>query len=173
MTDESMSMNQTRTGPPHLTRFEVAVDQRERGVVLIVALLLMVLLFTLGAALLTMAETEGVIAANDVWSEGSFYAAEAAVQQAIDAIPGSVAAVPVTNLGTDYRYRTGGRLDTSAQPPAIVQTVNGSGFAVSSSAGYNSTGFVFDVYEINGTGMGPRSAIREVEVQVEYGPRAN
>jgi hypothetical protein len=145
----------------------------ERGSVLIVALLLMVLLFTLGAALLTMAETEGFIAANDVWSEGSFYAAEAAVQEAIDRLPGNIAAVPVTTLGQDYTYRTGGRDDASAQPVQIVQTVNGAGFSVSSSAGYNSTGFVFDVYQINGTGMGPRSAMREVEVQVEYGPRAN
>jgi Tfp pilus assembly protein PilX len=145
----------------------------ERGSVLIVALLLMVLLFTLGAALLTMAETEGFIATNDVWSEGAFYAAEAAVQEVIDRMPGNLAAVPVTALGQDYTYRTGGRDDASAQPPQVVATVAGAGFSVSTSGGYNSTGFVFDVYEINGTGMGPRSAMREVEVQIEYGPRAN
>jgi len=149
----------------------------ETGSVLVVALLLMVLLFTLGAALLTMAETEGVIAANDVWSEGSFYAAEAAVQTAIDQITvdpvASAQPVPVTTIGDDYTYRTGGRDDASAQPPQVVQSVGGAGFALGSSTGYNSSGFVFDVYQINGTGMGPRSAMREVEVQVEYGPRAN
>ena len=57
-----------------------------------------------------------------------------------------------------------------AQAPALVGTIPGTGYAVGSSTGYNPSGYVFQVYQVNGTGMGPRNAVREVEVQVEIGP---
>lgn len=148
----------------------------ERGSALVVALLLTVMLFALGAAMLTVSEAETIIAANDQYSEGAFLAAEAAVQVALDQIgPGvdtSALVVQDTDLGTNFNYRSGERDDQSAQPPELVSVVPGPGFSIGSNAAYTTSGYVFEVYEVNGTGTGPRNAVREVEVQVEIGPIA-
>jgi len=146
----------------------------ERGAVIVVALLVMVLLLMLGATLLTVSEDENQVAANDQWSEGAFYAAEAAVQESIDALSeaGGNDPVELTEIGDGFTYRSGTREDGAPQPPELVGTVNRSGYAVGTTAGYNSSTYVFNVYQVNGTGMGPRNAEREVEVEVEIGPVA-
>ena len=150
--------------------------QDENGSALILVLLLTVLLFALGVALLGMSDTENLIAANDQWSEGAFQAAEGAVQVAVDQLSREAGAddlvVAVTELGDRYTYRSGERDDTEPQPPEFVGTTTSPGFAVSQSTGYNSSGYVFEIYQINGTGNGPRNTTREVEVQVELGPVA-
>lgn len=145
----------------------------EEGAVIIVALLVMVLLLMLGATLLSVSEDEAAVAVNDQWSEGAFYAAEAAVQQSLDGMSdvSSSAAIDVTPIGDGFTYRTGGR-DTAAAAPTLTGTVSRSGYAVGTTTGYNSSTYVFNLYKINGTGMGPRNAEREVEVEVEVGPMA-
>ena len=154
-----------------------AAREAERGSALVVALLLTVLLFALGAAMLTVSEAETIIASNDQNSEGAFLAAEAAVQVALDQLgPGvdvSALTVQPTDLGDAFSYRSGERADDTAQPPELVTVVPGPGFALGSGTGYATSGFVFEVYEVNGTGTGPRNAVREVEVQVELGPVAS
>jgi len=149
---------------------------KEQGAALIVALLLMVLLFSLGASLLAVSETENEIAANDQWSEGAFGAAEAAVQVALDQLTrdeeSADEVVDVTGIGDSYSYRSGGRNDAEPQPPELVGTTPATGYSYGSTTGYTSSGYVFRIYQINGTGNGPRNARREVEVQVEIGPVA-
>jgi hypothetical protein len=154
---------------------EVGQSKGEDGAVIVVALLVMVLLFMLGATLLAVSQDESAVAVNEQWSEGAFYAAEASVQQAIDGMSdaGSSPAIALTSIGSDgFTYRSGKRTDTSPQPPAFIGSVSHSGYAVGSTSGYNSSTFVFNQYRINGTGMGPRNAEREVEVEVEVGPMA-
>jgi hypothetical protein len=144
----------------------------ERGSAVVIAMLLVVLLFLLGVALLATSETESAIAANDQWAEGAFQAADAAVQVSIDRLDvGSTdQTVEATALGEVFAYRSGGRDDTEAQPPNLVAELPEAGYAVGTTTGYNSSGYVFQVYEIQGTGTGPRNTEREVEVQVELGP---
>ena len=143
---------------------------------MIVSLLLIVLLFLLGAALLTMSETESVIAANDEWSEGALQAADAAVQVGIDQLssdPDSLTqVVDATEIGGRYTFRSGGRDDTEPQPPQLSGSIPGPGYSIGESTGYNSTQYVFELYQVSGTGTGPRNAVREVEVQVVLGPLA-
>jgi Tfp pilus assembly protein PilX len=153
-------------------------DERrgERGSALIITVLLLSLLLMLGTGLLATATVESKIEANDRWSEGAFYAAESAVQSSIDLLmqgPASAAVVASTPLGQDYTYRTGRRADTSAQPPTLIGTVNAPNYSTGSSTGYGMSGFVFQIYQVNGTGLGPRNSQREIEVQVEIGPVAN
>ena len=76
-------------------------NRRARGSAIVIAMLLTVLLFLLGAALLATAQTEYVIAANDKWGEGSFPAAEAAVQVSINQLSVDQVdqVVPETDLG--------------------------------------------------------------------------
>lgn len=148
----------------------------EEGSALVIALLLMMLLLLLGGALLVTSEAESLISTNDEWSEGAFYAAEAAVQVAIDQLSPDPASntevVPLTDIGERFTYRTGGRDDDAPQPPAYVGSMHSSGYNIGAGTGYNTSEYIFDIYRINGTGAGPRNARREIEVQVQYGPVA-
>jgi Tfp pilus assembly protein PilX len=149
---------------------------RERGSALVVTLLVMVLLLLLGSALLTAADIETHIAANDRWAEAAFFAAEAGVETAIDKIGVDQAvsqqAVPVTSIGDGFSFRSGRRTDTTAQPITFVRSSTAAGFALGAGTGYTGAGYVYETYQINATGMGPRDTQREVEVQVEFGPIA-
>ncbi len=146
----------------------------EKGSALVIALLLSLLLFSLGMALLAVSETENLIAANDQFAEGAFQAAEASVQVALDQIGiGSTdLVVPETDIGSSYTFRSGRRDDVAPQPPQLIATTPGTGFSVGVSTGYNAGGYHFEIYELTGTGTGPRNTEREVEVQVELGPVA-
>ena len=151
----------------------VANDRaRERGSTLVIVLLVTLLLLLLGTVLLGTSETESAIAVNDYWSEGAFQAAEAAVHVAVDGLDAvnSNQVVDVQPIGDLFQYRSGGRADSEPQPPQFVDTVAAPGYAVADGSGYSSSGYARAVYQINGTGMGPRNTEREVEVQVEIGP---
>jgi hypothetical protein len=141
---------------------------------LVIAMLLMVLLLLMGTALLSVSTTESAIAANDQWSEGAFQAADAAVQLAIDRlnIGETDGIVEVTEIGDFYEFRSGGRWDDEPQPPEFVREDPGEGYSVDEATGYNSTQYVFETYRINGTGTGPKNAVREVEVMIRLGPIA-
>jgi len=149
---------------------------RERGSALVITLLVMVLLLLLGSALLTASDLETHIAANDRWAEAAFFAAEAGVETAIDKIGTdqvvSQEAVPVTSIGDGFSFRSGRRTDTTAQPITFVGSTTASGFSLGAGTGYSGAGYVYETYQINATGTGPRDTQREVEVQVEYGPIA-
>ena len=123
-------------------------------------------------ALLATSGTESALAANDYWSEGAFQAAEAAVQVGVNGLAVGTAGqvVDVTQIGDQFQYRSGARGDTSAQPPQLMETIPAAGYAIADGSGYGSSGYVFLVYRVNGTGNGPRNTQREVEVQVLLGP---
>ena len=67
----------------------------------------------------------------------------------------------VGNVGSGAAYPHG---------PYLVGEIPEAGYAVGTSTGYSSSGYVFQIYQIQGTGIGPRNTEREVEVQVELGP---
>jgi Tfp pilus assembly protein PilX len=145
----------------------------ERGAALIITMLLLTLLLALGTSLLATATVEQAIATNERWSEGAFFAAEAAVQTAIDTLAqgGAPAAIPITDLGDDYWYRSGTADDAVPTAPVLVDTVEAEGYSAAEGSGYGgSTTWVMEIYQINATGFGPQSAQREVEVQVSVGP---
>ena len=138
----------------------------ERGSVLVLALFIMALLMATGMIMLRMSTSETDIAYNTVWAEGAFYAAEAAIAVGIDQLgPTLVADVPMaaTALGTDYtRMGVVQFLGPTQQPNFAL----GSGVQ-----GYsNSASFYFNQYRIAGTGTGPRSAQRQLEIQATFGP---
>ncbi len=146
----------------------------ETGSAMIIGLLVTLLLFLLGTALLGLSETESQIAANDQYAEGAFQAAEAAVQVALDqlSVSNTDGVIDETDIGGSFAFRSGGREDGAPQPPQLVTEAPGRGFALTTSTGYNRSGYSFQVYAINGTGTGPQNTTRQVEVQVEVGPVA-
>jgi hypothetical protein len=138
----------------------------EQGSVLVLALFIMALLLATGLIMLRMSGSETDIAYNTVWSEGSFYAAEAALSVGIDQLGPTLVdpvAMPPTPLGTQYSQQPNIQfLGTTAQP----------GYSLSSGTGYNPSGYVFFTYTVAGTGTGPRNAQRQLEVRASFGPVA-
>lgn len=160
-------------------------SNRERGSVLVVAVLVMMVLSFLGMAIMTMSVTEHSMAYNMVWGEGAFAAAEAGINAGINqlsanttnatkAIPTAGTSVPI---GTNYGYRSGGKSAGGPQPLKFVTSRTEPGYSVAIGTGYNPSGYVFNSYQINATGqttgtLANKNAVREIEVQAEYGPVA-
>jgi len=149
----------------------------ERGSVLVVAILVMMVLSFLGMAIMTLSVTEHSMAYNAVWGEGAFAAAEGGINVAINQLSANsttaTTPVAVTNIGTGgYSYRSGGKTQSGAQPLKFVKSRTEAGYSVAIGTGYNPAGYAFQSYQINATGTGPKNALREIEVQAEYGPVA-
>src|SRR3970040_12022 len=92
----------------------------QSGSVLLLSLLAMVVLSLLGSALLTMSGSETFVSARIVYREGAFYAAEAGVHTGLDRLSMNTAtstqAIPVTNIGGWYAYRSGRRAEPGTPP---------------------------------------------------------
>lgn len=146
----------------------------DRGSALMVALLVMVVLSLLGAAFLGLSNSETLVVSNAVASEGAFFGAEAAVNTGLSQLGPNVTIstlpIPVTEIAPSYEYRSGTRNDTAPQPIQFLRSETGPGYSIEVGTGYNASGYVFNVYQVNGTGTGPRNAQREIEVQALYGP---
>jgi Tfp pilus assembly protein PilX len=147
---------------------------------LVVAVLVMMVLSFLGMAIMTLSVTEHSMAYNAVWGEGAFAAAEAGINAGINQLSANATTatnkIPISGsnvpIGTGFTYRSGGKSDASPQPVKFVKTRTEPGYSVAIGTGYNPAGYAFNSYQINATGTGPKNAVRELEVQAEYGPVA-
>ena len=137
----------------------------ERGFVLMIALFIMAILLVLGVFLVRMSATEGDIAYNAVWAEGSFFAADAAISVGLDQLTPTLvnSTVANTTIGSVFGYQ--GTI-------AFSGTNQAAGYSLGSGTGYNPGGFVFYTFTLQGSGTGPRSAQRTLNVQAWYGPIA-
>jgi hypothetical protein len=157
---------------------QVSRSQRQEGSVLVIALLLMTLLSILGITLLTVASTEHSLAFNGVWSEEALMAAEAGVNRGINQLGANAdtSIVKIDEVSLDaanqFKYRSGHKTPDTAAALGFVGARAESGYSISVGTGYNPSGYVFHQYQIIATGKGPNNAVREVEVQAEYGPIA-
>lgn len=148
--------------------------KNDKGISLVVVILIMVLLLSItGAGLIfsgTGLRTTGAFRAGTQ----AFYAAETGVSAAINQLPSTTPVDSGPPVG-GVAYRSGRRGDAGPQP--ISQpgpSISRSGYASDSgTTTYNAdTGWRFDPYQINITGTGPIGAAREIEVQAEYGPKS-
>lgn len=150
--------------------------RRDRGSVLMIAMFVLIVLSLLGVALLTLSGTESNIVYNDLWSEGSFAAADAGIQTGLNQLAANPAtatqAIPVTAIGGTYQFRSGHRADAGPQPLLFKGSRVESGYSIAIGTGYNASGYAFQSYQINATGTGPKNAQREIEALAEYGPVA-
>ena len=140
----------------------------ERGIAIVVALFVMAILLVSGVFLARMATTESDIAYSSVWSEATFFAADAAVNVAIDAItPTTTNPAALTGaFGSGYlTYNYSGTVEFSG-------TQQLAGYSLGAGTGYNPGGYVFYNFTVTGSGTGPRSASRMINVQAQYGPVA-
>jgi len=153
--------------------------RKDRGSILMIAMLVMLALSLLGSAFLSLSAIEHNMAYNGLWSEGAFSAAEAGIQTGINQLSPNPAvatqAVPVTAIGTGiytYQFRSGQATDPGPMPLVFRGSRIEKGYNIAIGTGYNPTGYGFHSYQIDATGTGPRSALRELEVLAEYGPVA-
>lgn len=143
----------------------------ERGIALVIALSIMALLLVSGVFLLRMSSIEGDIAYNTVSAEGSFFAADAAINVAVDTIAPNVqsCAGTQTAIGNGYTYQV---QNTPPNTTCFAGTQQEAGYSLGSGTGYNPSGYVFYTFAFTGSGTGPRSAQRTIDAQAAYGPVA-
>ena len=137
----------------------------ERGMALVMALFTMAILLAAGTFLLRMSATEGDIAYNSMWAEGSFFAADAAINLGLDLVSPTVTTTPIasTTIGGSFTYQ--GNVNFSGTQPQP-------GYSLGIGTGYNPGGYVFYNFAVTGSGTGPRSSQRTINVVAAYGPVA-
>ena len=139
----------------------------ERGIALVIAISIMALLLAGGVFLLRMSSMEGDIAYNTVWAEGSFFAADAAINVGIDQMGPTVSTWNPGSTTIGY-----GNSFTYTPSLSFSGTQSQPGFSLGVGTGYNPAGFAFYSFAVTGSGTGPRSAQRTIDVTATYGPIA-
>jgi Tfp pilus assembly protein PilX len=134
---------------------ERSVLKNEKGVVLVIALIMLVVLTFLGVASINSSVFETRISGNDRVGSAAFYATEGGVKVGISRLPNITA-----YSGTIGSYRSGRLTDTSPQPSKTLGLMLKSGFE---------TTWEFKRFQINATGES-FGAKKEIEVQVCLGP---
>jgi len=141
----------------------------ERGIATVMAIFIMVMLLVTGIFMVRMSSTEGDIAYGTVWAEGSFFAADAAINVGVDQV------TPVNTDPTPTALSFTG-VNLGSFTPTGTIAFSGTrlppGFSLGQGTGYNVAGFVLYNYAVIGTGAGPRSAQRSIDAQISYGPVA-
>jgi Tfp pilus assembly protein PilX len=137
---------------------ERSVLKNEKGVVLVIALIMLVVLTFLGVASINSSVFETRISGNDRVGSAAFYATEGGVKVGISRLP-DITAYSGT-IGSDESYRSGRLTDTSPQPSKTLGLMLKSGFE---------TTWEFKRFQINATGES-FGAKKEIEVQVCLGP---
>jgi Tfp pilus assembly protein PilX len=108
--------------PGHLSRAKRRSGDRQKGVVLLVALIVLVALMLASVSLVRSVDTANVVAGNLAFKQASVQAADFGIETAVTALPNIVA----TSLDTDktssnYRYYATRRIeDTNGVPTAMA-----------------------------------------------------
>lgn len=130
--------------------------KNERGIALVIALLIMVVLTVLGIAVIMNVNTEIKISGNAKDSKQAFYTAESGLQAGLGQLPSlSAFSATLANGLTYSSYPTGQPLP---QPTSM-----------SCPAGYGSSAYCFK-YSLDVSGSGPNGASKRVTADVRYGP---
>jgi Tfp pilus assembly protein PilX len=137
---------------------ESSVLKNEKGVALVIALIMLIILTFLGISSISSSVFETRISGNERVGSSAFYAAEGGVYVGISRIP-DITAYSGT-IGSDESYRSGRLTDSSPQPQKNLGVMLKPGF---------DTTWEFKRFQINATGES-FGAKKEIEVQVSRGP---
>ena len=134
--------------------------RNKRGVALIIALIMLLLLTFIGISAISTTTFETIISGNERVGTVAFYASEAIFQMGLDQLP-DTKAIARTKIGDDS-YGWSGRTTDKESPKDLIH------FGLHPKAGYDSS-WAFRRYQINATGESFQAA-KEIEAQVSYGP---
>jgi Tfp pilus assembly protein PilX len=135
--------------------------REEKGVALIIALLMLLVLTLIGISAISTTTFEASISGNERMRTDAFYAAEAGIQVAINQIPDNTNPIPKTKIKEDSYYWSGGAKDEGS-PKSLAS------LGLSPKAGFDSS-WAFKRFQLNTAGKF-YGATKELEVQVSYGP---
>ncbi len=130
----------------------------QKGVALVVALIMLLVLTFLGISSISSSVFEAKISGNERWGSTAFYASAGGVDVGISRLP-DITAYSGT-IGSDESYRSGRSTDSSPQPQKSLGLMLKPGFE---------TAWEFKRFQINATGES-FGARKEIEVQVSMGP---
>ncbi len=133
-----------------------SVLENEKGVALVVALIMLLVLTLVGIASISSSVYEAKIAGNDRFGTAAFYAAKGGVERGIAQLP--VLTSYSGSIG-DETYRSG-RMDGSQQDLVFLGAMGRPGYDVN---------WEFRRYQVSATGQS-FGAVKEIEVQVSMGP---
>lgn len=159
--------------------------RNERGISLVVVLLVMAILVSIVGAGLLFSGINTKVAMNYRTGTRAFYAADVGINAIASALTLSSTfssspqqiPQPSGSSGT-LCYRFGKRDGTVPSPQPMLKT--NPGFSLGSGTGYNTSGYSFYQFQLNVTGaystgagcpsVGSETAAREIEAQLLYGP---
>lgn len=132
--------------------------KNQKGVVFVVALLLLLILTLIGISAINSTVFEAKISGNERVRNAAFYAADGGIGVGLDRLP-TLTAYSET-IGSDANYRSGTLNDSSPQPLRDLGLMYKPGFEGS---------WEFKRFQINSVGesLGAR---KEIEVQAVLGP---
>jgi Tfp pilus assembly protein PilX len=135
--------------------------KEEKGVALVIALLMLLVLTLIGISSISTTNFETSISGNERVRTDAFYAAEAGIQVAINQVPDSTNPIPKTIIKEDSYYWSGGAKD-EGNPKSLTS------LGLHPKAGFDSS-WAFKRFQLNTAGKFS-GATKELEVQVSYGP---
>ncbi len=130
----------------------------EKGVAIVVALLMLIVLTLIGISSISSSVFESKISGNERFGSAAFYAADGGVDVGIDQLP--LITAYSGNIGSDETYRSGKMIPGNPQPLIYFGTMGREGYDVM---------WEFRRYQVNATGQS-FGAMKEIEVQVSLGP---
>lgn len=156
----------------------ITLLKNERGIALAVLTMLIAILASMTGAALLFSRIDLMISGNYRTGTGALYAADAGVGEALNQLSGNLAAskVKIPSNGNarqigNYSYRSGKRTDSGPQPIDHIGFKTPANFQLGSGT---QGGYVFHLYDIHMTGMGPlNSSVREIQALGQYGPVPN
>lgn len=135
-----------------------SIWEDQKGVALIVALIILLVLTLIGMSSISSTFFESKISGNDRSGAAAFYAAKGGVDIGINRLPNTTAYSG--NIGSDETYRSGKMIPGNPQPLIYFGTMGREGYDVM---------WEFRRYQVNATGQS-FGAMKEIEVQVSMGP---
>lgn len=137
---------------------EASVLKNEKGVVLVIALMMLIILTFIGISSISSSVFEAKISGNERFGSASFYAASGGVEVGISLLPEITAYSG--SIGSDESYRSGRMIPNSPQPLKNL--------GITTRPGYE-TIWEFRRFQVNAVGES-FDAKKEIEVQVSLGP---
>ncbi len=129
----------------------------QKGVALVIALIMLLVLTLIGMASVSSSVFEARISGNDRFGTAAFYAAKGGIDRGIAQLPVLTAYGPQA-LGDETYWS--GRMTGGPQPLVYLGAMSRSGFDAM---------WEFGRYQVNATGQS-FGAVKEMEVQVSMGP---
>jgi type IV pilus assembly protein PilX len=141
-------------------KVERNILRNRKGVALIIALIMLLILTFIGISAISTTTFETNISGNERVGTAAFYASEAVFQKGLDQLPDTTP-IARTQIGEDS-YGWSGRSTDKESPKDLIN------LGLHSRAGFDSS-WAFKRFQVNATGESS-SATKEIETQVSYGP---